>query len=425
MGQVALKFNHYTPKKDHPDWAALHAQAIRQANEIIPLIHKDSDDTWRDRLDDRARILKSQATALNNFRINRQRLKNNNHAFRPLYFIWSMVNSCNFRCTYCEDNRGNAYPDLKDTPLDHAQRIKLLEVMRTGTSAIYFCGGEPTLDPDLPRLTDAAFRLGFHPMMINTNGFNLHSMLKKPAWRKWLRQIDTVIISADNLCVPKLRVMWGINRVEQVLINLLMLRELRKVVNFKLMINAVILEDTVDMVADLLDFINDLGDVWFVAVPAGANGDRAKSKFSSGHDIVMRDDYQRLASTIRERKRSGYLMTGSDRILEMFQNGKPPNCLPTLRPQIDPDGLIAWPCRATRNVQPVYINLLQHRTLDDAWETGRHHISATNFYGDGDDQCGEVCMYMKTYTTARYFEALANPLQSGYLSEMFDFVFRT
>jgi MoaA/NifB/PqqE/SkfB family radical SAM enzyme len=403
----------------------LQAQAIRQANEILPLIHKDSDDTWRDRAEDKVRRTRAAATALNNFLINRQRLKENNHAFRPLYFIWSMLNSCNFRCTYCEDNRGNAYPDLKDEPLDFDRRLKLLEIMRTGTNAVYFCGGEPTLLADLPRYTDAAYRLNYYPMMVNTNGFNLHAMLKKPAWRKWLRQMDTIIVSLDSLNVSRLKVMWGVNRVEQVLVNLLMLRELRKAVDFKLMINAVILDDTVDQVSDLLDFINDLEDVWFVAVPAGLNGDKANPKRQAGDDIIARNDFQKLASKIIARRREKHLMAGSERMLEMFKNGKPPNCLPTLRPQIDPDGLIAWPCRATKNVQPVYINLLEHKSVDEAWNTGLRHISATNFYGEDEDQCGEVCMYMKTYSTARYFEALKNPFQSSYLSEMIEFVFRT
>jgi MoaA/NifB/PqqE/SkfB family radical SAM enzyme len=420
---TALRFRHYLPKPGHPDWARLQEQAMRQVAEVLPNLHKDEDDTVFDKLRDRARILHSQASALNNFRINRQRLKAGNHAFRPLYFIWSMINACNFRCSYCEDNRGNAYPDLEDKPLDLAGRIKLLERMRTGTSAIYFCGGEPTMLEELPVYTDVAYHLDYHPLMINTNGFNLHLQLKRPGWRKWLRQMDTVIISLDSLDVARLKEMWGVSRVEQVLVNLLMLRELRKYVSFKLMVNAVVLEDTVGDVSDLVDFICDLGDTWFVAIPAGYNGDKAKAAFASGQTIVGRDDFQTMAAKIRERKRQGHLMVGSERILEMFHRGKPPNCLPTLRPQVDPDGLIAWPCRASKNVQPLYLDLLEYENLDQAWDAGRERISATNFFGEGHDQCGDVCMYMKTYTTARYFECLSNPIGSGYLSEMMEFVF--
>lgn len=418
-------FNFYQPSAGHPDWKLLHEQAIAQAEEIADLIHKDADDSWADRLNDQKRKLSSLATALNNYRLNRKRWKEGIHALRPLYFIWTLLYRCNFRCTYCDDHRGNAYYELEDKHLNFEDRVKVLKLMRTGTSAIYFCGGEPTLDPDLPRFTEIAFNLGYHPLMINTNGYVLESALKKPEWRKWLRQMDIIIISLDGLSIPKLQQLWGIKKVEQVLVNLLMLRELRQVVDFKLVVNTVIGEDTVKDASDVLDFANDLGDIWFVPVPINYHGKKSKGAFAFKRDMINRSDYQELARKILERKKQGKLVIGSYHILEMLLEVQDYHCLPTLRPHVDPDGRIAWPCRAPKNVEPVYVNLLDYQNLDECWASANKLKSATNFHGPGPDQCGDMCAWMQNYTTGRYYEFLTNPFGAGAVSEIKEFAFQS
>jgi len=420
-----ITFNYYQSKPGHPDWKALQEQAVQLAREIEPLIHKDSDDRFRDKLADQKRKMKSLATAINNYRINRQRWKQGNHALRPLYFIWTLLYRCNFRCSYCDDHRGNAYYNLEDKHLDFDERVKVLKLMRTGTSAIYFCGGEPTIDPDLPKFTELAFNLGYHPLMINTNGYVLDSVLKKPEWRKWLRQMDIIIVSLDSLSIPKLQQLWGVKRVEQVLVNLLMLRELRKVVDFKLVVNTVIGEDTVEDAGDVLDFANDLGDVWFAPVPINYHGKKSEGTFSFKQDMINRDDYQALASKILTRKKQARLIIGSYHILEMLLYVQDYHCLPTLRPHVDPDGRIAWPCRAPKNVAPVYVNLLDYTNLDECWDAAMNLKSATNFHGPGPNQCGDMCAWMQNYTTGRYYEFLTNPLGAGAISEIKEFAFQS
>ena len=418
-----MNFRLYKPKADHPDWEKLHEQAVEEARQIAPLIHTDADDTLIDKSADRIRKAKSLATAINNYRINRKRWKDGNHALRPMYFIWTMLYSCNFRCAYCDDHRGNHYYMLEDAPLGFEDRVKMLQTMRTGTSAIYFCGGEPTLVPELPVFTDIAFNLGYHPLMINTNGFVLDQALRKPEWRKWLRQMDIIIVSLDGLNISRLRKLWGVKKVEQVLVNLLILRELKRLVDFKLVVNTVVSEDTVEDASDVLDFANDLGDVWFVPVPVNYHGH--DQTFSFERDMIGREDYQVLANRILVRKKQGRLIIGSNRILDMLLHVKPYTCLPTLRPHVDPDGRIAWPCRAPKNVEPVYVNLLDYDNVDDCWEAARKLMSATEFHGPGPQQCGDNCAWMQNYTTARYHEFLTDPLRSGIVSEINEFAFQS
>ncbi len=419
-----INFNHYKPKPGHPDWKAIHERAVEYAREIEPLIHKDSDDTAVDKAADRLRKAKSLATYTRNYFINRKRFKEGNHALRPMYFIWTMLYSCNFRCTYCDDHRGNHYYVLEDNPLSFENRMRVIKTMRTGTSAVYFCGGEPTLAPELPTFTDACFNMGYQPLMINSNGFLFHKLLKKPQWYKWLRQMDIIIISLDGLEIEELRRLWGIKKVEQVFANLLMLRELRQVADFKLVVNTVIGPETVNAASEVLDLVNDLGDVWFVPVPVNYHG-HDKEGFAFERDMVARRDYRQLASRMMERKRKGHLLVGSSRILEMLLQVKPYLCLPTLRPHVDPDGRIAWPCRAPKNTEPAYINLLDFDTVDECWEAIQGIKSANNFHGPGPNQCGDNCAWMQNYTTARYHDFLTDPLRSGIVSEIKEFAFQS
>ena len=419
-----LKFNYYQPKAGHPDWKTLHEEAVALAREIEPLIHKDADDSWTDRIADRTRKASSLLTVANNYRINRSRFKSGNHALRPLYFIWTLLYKCNFRCTYCDDHRGNAYYNLEDEHLGFADRVKVLKTMRTGTSAIYFCGGEPTMDPDLPVFTDICFNQGYHPLMINTNGYVLDSALKKSDWHNWLRQMDIIIVSLDGLNLERLRGLWGVKKVEQVLVNLLMLRELRKVVDFKLIVNAVIGENTVEEAGEVLDFANDLGDVWFAPVPINYHGEKSEGGFAFKRDMISRPDYQALAGKILARKKAGELIIGSSHILDMLLKVSDYHCLPTLRPHVDPDGRIAWPCRGPKHVEPAYLKLLDYKNVDECWQAANQLKTANNFHGPGPDQCGDMCAWMQNYTTARYYEFLTNPLGAGVWSELKEFGFQ-
>ena len=418
---LPMKFSRYKRKDDHPDWKAIQEKAVSQAREIAPIIHKDSDDTVVDKAADAIRKAKSVATATGNYFENRKRWKAGVHALRPMYFIWTLLYTCNFRCTYCDDHRGNHYYELDDSPLDFKGRSEIFRKMRQVTSSVYFCGGEPTLVKELPQFTDMGFNMGYQPLMINSNGFILHEALKRPDWYKWLRQMDIIIISLDGLNLSRLRELWGIKKVEQVFTNLLMLRELRQVVDFKLVVNTVIDEDSVEEASDVLDFVNDLGDIWFVPVPVNYHG---KDKdFAFERDMIQREDYQKLADTILQRKKKGDLIIGSTRILEMLLNVEDYTCLPTLRPHVDPDGRIAWPCRAPKNMDPAYVNLFDHDTVDEAYQAAQKMLSANNFHGPSKEQCGDTCAWMQNYTTARYHQFLTDPLGSGIVSEIKEFAF--
>lgn len=409
-----LPFKLYAPADGHPDFFKCWEQAQSQAETVKKIILKDADLTANQKRQFRHRRIKAYKTAAKNFLINRQRLKKGNHTLRPFYAIWTMLNSCNFRCSYCDNHAGVHYYDMPEAgALNTADGKRLLEIIRTGTQAIMWCGGEPTMRNDLPELLDYACDLGFFPNMINTNGSLIYQRLQKPEWSKFLWQMDTIVVSLDGLNLAKMNGLWGVKKAEQVITNILILRELRKAVKFKLTVNTVITPDTIKEAEAVLNFANDL-DIWFV--PVAVNFMHEPNK-----QLIGNPDYQRLANLILERKKQGYKIIGSEHLLKQLLFAEPIRCETTLKPHIWADGSVCFPCRASVNVRPVDINLLDYRTFDEAYEAGRKLINPDNFHGMGSNQCGGNCAWMQNYTTARYIEGITQPLRSRILSEIREF----
>ena len=412
-----MDFKFYRPRPGHPDFDSCFEEAQGLAERIRPLIRKDAEITPAERLRDAARKARSLKKLAENFRVNRSRVRKGDHALRPLYVIWSMLNTCNFRCTYCDNHQGKAYYNVPDPDvLDTAQGKRLLEVMATGSLALYWCGGEPTLRQDLPELLDHAWDLGFFPNMINTNGSLFHKKLFLPEWRDFLWKMDTVVVSLDGLHLEKLQALWGNPRPRQVMVNLLLLRELSRVTTFKLAVNTVVTPGSIDEAEAVLDLACDLG-IWFVPVPVNVG-------HQPNRELLGNPEYVALAEKILERKRQGHRILGSPRLLKQLLHAEPYRCLTALKPHVWSNGSICWPCRASVNVQPENLSLLDYQTFDEAYAAGRRLINPDFFHGPARNQCGGECAWMQNYTTARYMDGISRPLQSGIVGEIFEFALR-
>jgi MoaA/NifB/PqqE/SkfB family radical SAM enzyme len=363
-----------------------------------------------------ARRAHAYRTAASNFLENRRRQRAGREDLLPLYFIWTLLRQCNFRCTYCDDHRGHKYPDLDPHgTLTTEQGIRLLEVMRTRTPSVYFAGGEPTIRPDLPALTRAARDQGYFPLVVNTNGSLFHKVLPKPSWSTFLADIDLVVVSLDALDPAVLGPLWVTKRPDDVLRNLFALAALKDEQRFKLMVNCVIRPGHAADAREVLDLAGDLG-VTFCAVPVNrgpaVDGDQADDR-----------DYQDLVATILARKRAGQPIAGSLRMNERLLASAPLDCRNTLKPHIDFDGRLAWPCKATVNVAPEMIDVLAFDDVDALWAHACTLVDPTRFHGVAKNQCGAACNWAQNYTTDAYADGLRRPWRL--LADVVQFTSRT
>lgn len=386
------QFVHYQPKKNHPDWVDLQNEVKELTSKILLNIKTKKDMNIKYRIDNLYRKIRSVKTVLLNFLRNRHRYSRENHALFPPSFVWAMLNKCNFRCTYCDDHTGKGWYENSDTDtLDTKQGVELLNLMRTGTSSVYFCGGEPTLRKDLPFFINRAWNMGYWPVAINTNASVLHKKLLESEWRNVLRQLDIIVVSLDALNVDLLNNLYRVKMGRTVIRNVLLLRNLSYYVPFFMVVNVVVSTENILEAEAVLDWCNDL-NIPYAIVPA-----QIKSRADPN---VMRDpNYKKLVEKVLQRQQEGYQFYAPPYLLKKILYQEPHECFKSCCPHIFPNGTLYWPCQASINVKPVKINVLHYNTLGELYKAASKRISPYNFHGPGPNQCGGSCGWYQIYGT--------------------------
>lgn len=380
------------------DLARLRAEAHALAEEIRPRLEPPR--RGRAHLLHR---LASYRTAAQNYLENRRRAAVGREDLLPLLFIWTTHRPCNFRCSYCDDHRGAKYPELDGHgKLDTARGARLLEVMRTRTPSVYFAGGEPTLRKDLPSLVRRARDLDYFPIVLNTNGSRFHDLLRRPEWSTFLADVDVLVVSLDALDLELLAKMWVTGSPEDVLRNLFVLRELAAEQRVKLMVNTVIQPGLVAEARRVLDLATELG-IWFCPVPrnVGAGIDPA---------LLADPEYHAFVAELLRRKRAGARISGSLRMNQRLLSADRLECRNALKPHLDHDGRLPWPCKSSVNVAPEWIDVLAYDHVDQVWAEATRRRDPRGFHGPGADQCGGDCCWAQNYVTDEYAHGLVEPL---------------
>lgn len=121
------------------------------------------------------------------------------HLSHTLLAVIDVTNRCNLKCPICFANAASAgyvYEPSKE------QILSMLNVLRSHrplpAPALQFSGGEPTLREDLPELIQAAKKLGFLNIEVNTNGIKLSQSVD---YCRTLKDagMDTVYLQFDGL----------------------------------------------------------------------------------------------------------------------------------------------------------------------------------------------------------------------------------
>jgi MoaA/NifB/PqqE/SkfB family radical SAM enzyme len=324
-----------------------------------------------------------------------------------------MTNACNFVCTYCSNHRGGKYPELFKQGLREnlstEQGKRLITIMKAAT-AIYFCGGEPTLRDDLPELLAHSHKAGMFNF-INTNGALLGSLLEKPAYKNFLRQMDVIIVSLDGLNIQDLAQMYLSTEgtAESVVRNILALRQLNKSFPFKLVVNAVICKDNIAEVSSVLDLCNDLGITFS---PVSANIDNHPD-----HELLAEPTYEALVQRIIDRANQGYPVIASPAMLDRLLHARFKDCFPAVFNHIDHDGKAFWPCKSYPDA--VKVDVMACKDAKELHAKGDELIKVTGFHGEGLGKCGGSCAWMQDCVTEIYGRAaLQGIFKSGVLKEI-------
>jgi hypothetical protein len=128
------------------------------------------------------------------------------------------------------------------------------------------------------------------------------------------------------------------------------------------------------------------------------------------HGGLLQDPaYRALCATILDRKRRGFAISGSLRMNERLLRGEALDCRNTVKPHVDHDGALFWPCKASVNVPPARLAVLDHPHVDALWEAGRRMVDPTGFCGSRADQCGAACNWAQNYSTDAYLHGLRHP----------------
>ncbi|MEX2681710.1 MAG: radical SAM protein [Candidatus Sigynarchaeota archaeon] len=403
-------FKLYVPGEGHPEWSRLFAEAAGLAARVLK---NTGPFTLRDRLARSRKRTGALFKTLANLARNRRIAKSGSENFVPLFFIWTMTNACNFICSYCSNHRGGKYPELFKQGLREnlstEQGKRLITIMKAAT-AIYFCGGEPTIRKDLPELLAHAHKEGMFNF-INTNGALIGSLLEKPAYKDFLRQMDVIIVSLDGLNVKELARMYNANEgaAETVVRNIVALWMLNKIFPFKLVVNVVICKENITEARAVLDFCNDLGITFS---PVSANIDNHPD-----HVLLADPGYLALVELILERARQGYPMIASAAMLDRLLHARFKDCYPAVFNHIDHDGKAFWPCKSYPGA--VKVDVLACKDARELHAMGDELVRVTGFHGEGPGKCGGSCAWMQDCVTEIYGRAAIQGIfKSGVLKEI-------
>jgi len=151
------------------------------------------------------------------------------------YLRLSVIEACNFRCSYCLPNGFTARPG-RPQPLSREEITRLLHgFAAVGLRKLRLTGGEPTLRRDLPELIASAAAVGgIESIGLTTNGTLLERRVER--WRE--AGLTNLNVSVDSLDRAGFQAITGHDRLPEILRGI----ELARGLGFKAVkLNAVLL----------------------------------------------------------------------------------------------------------------------------------------------------------------------------------------
>ena len=268
--------------------------------------------------------------------------------FRPAYAIYELTYACNLDCSYCDDGAGNSYPRQvgRARPLSLPAALELLRRLRRHVPSIYLCGGEPTVHRHFLELLREVDRLGFCPVIVNTNGLRLPELhARDPAL---FRRIDVLVLSLDATDADALDGLFRGRRGDgrRALAALEHALAWAPRASCTIAVNCVITPDTVGHAREVAALCRHRG-ISFNPVPANRGAGLLG-------DLSGTPGYAALIEEIL--RPHGPPGLGPRAVYETLLRFRPFECHPSLRLHITPDGRVPWPCQSDRRHAPAILD---------------------------------------------------------------------
>lgn len=173
--------------------------------------------------------------------------------------VINITDKCNFNCSYCPPYGENLNKGLDE--YDEKAIISVISLARKNRIAqIRFTGGEPFLEPKRLQEFIEVSGNSFKRLVVNTNGSLLNENF---SWLNKYKENIVLKISFDTLDRIHFNNIVDGKYYEEVFQNLITAKQL----GFKLEINSVLFEQTIDEIIALIDFaINQKIDLKFLTV---------------------------------------------------------------------------------------------------------------------------------------------------------------
>lgn len=279
-------------------------------------------------------------------------------ALAPLGVTWHATHACNFNCAYCDDGRGNRYPDLRRGAVMTTDEVKrALSLAREQVAMLYITGGEPLLRSDLGEIVRWAKEdAGFCYVGLATNGVLLRRQ------ESLLSHLDDLEISLDSLDLEYYDRLLGGRAGVAAAVQEAVIRYhgLAAVHGYRFSVTCVAMPGRLQDARSVLEFCADRGIAYSV-LPL------SKGPYPDA-DLKQDPAWAPFIDDLVARKRRGEPVFGSYVYFDHIRNFRKFQCYPTLVPRITPGGELCYPCSPLGTTAG---SLLDARSFAEVLEAGR------------------------------------------------------
>lgn len=249
---------------------------------------------------------------------------------KTFHFPWAiylyLTFRCNLRCSYCDDGSGRKFPEMEARELDLAQWEKILRSLIPFSDVLLLSGGEPLLYPPFEAFVRMARKIGFRFVSLNTNGILLTE--------KIMDLVDALIISLDSLDRGRSDRIWSREGATEKVLEVVEIAAKRR--HPSLMVNTVILPETLDEVTKVLEFC-ERRNIAFSCSPA-------LDQTRPVPGLRENPKYKVFVNRLLAAKRRGQKIAATVDYIRSVSTFRSYDCHPLLVWRIHPDGTLVYPC---------------------------------------------------------------------------------